>query len=111
MSGTSSNRIAERKGERGSVNNAKRLAGFGQGNQQPKGSADWGSADARWIAVCVVAASSRGIEISFGLAKDHGALSLKLYDFSSGERVQLWFNQGADLDAELEKVYNQLDVV
>lgn len=106
MSGTSSNAKKER---RGSVNNKSRLAGFGASVGAKQGTADWGSADPRWLAAVVVAASKQGVEVSFALSRDGGAHSLKLFDFASGERVQLWFNGDAVLDEELGKVFNQLD--
>lgn len=106
MSGTSSNRKAER---RGSVNNKSRLSGFGAQGAAKQGTADWGGADPRWLAAVVVASSKAGVEVAFALSRDGGAHSLKLYDFASGERVQLWFNGDANLDEELGKVFAQLD--
>lgn len=99
----------DKKGKRGSVNNKSRLAGFGEKVGEKRGTADWGSADPRWLAAVIVAASKAGVEVSFALSRDGGAHSLKLFDFGSGERVQLWFNGDAVLDEELGKVFNQLD--
>lgn len=95
-------------GRRGSTNNKSRLAGFSGGQEQKNGSADWGSCDARWLAAVVVVATRQGMEIAFSLSRDGGAHSLKLYDFASGERVQLWFNGDADLQAEVQAVYEKL---
>jgi len=106
MGATASNKQAEK---RGSVNNKNRLAAFGGGSGAPEGVADWGGADPRWVAAVVVAATKNGMEIAFALSRDGGAHSLKLYDFGSGERVQLWFNGAAELDAELSKVFAKLD--
>lgn len=106
MGATASN---VKKEKRGSVNNKNRLAAFGGGSGTQQGSADWGSADPRWLAAIIVAASRTGMEVAFSVSRDGGAYSLKLYDFGSDERVQLWFNGNAELDAELEKVFNKLD--
>lgn len=93
---------------RGSVNNAGRLAGL-QPSEKQQGSADWGTADPRWLAAVVAAATLRGMIISFKLSRDGGAHGLSLYD--NGERADLWFNGDADLDLELEKVYVYLESV
>lgn len=108
MSGTSSNRLAEKGKKRGSTNNTSRLAAFGEARTQQQGNADWGTADPRWIAAVVVAATLARMEVSFAVTKDGGAHGMKLYDFASGERVQLWFNGDADLDRELEQVWQKL---
>jgi len=108
--GAMQNNGAEKK-SRGAVNNKKRLEGFGTGTQKSAGKADWGAATPEWVAAVVRIASSQGIEVSFALTRDKGAHGLKLYDYSTGERVQLWFNGDADLDAELSKVYAQLEAV
>jgi len=107
MSGTSSNSL-DKKGKRGSTNNTSRLAAFGGAIEKQRGNADWGRADPRWIAAVVVAASAANMEAAFALTKDGGAHGLKLFDYGSGERVQLWFNGDADLDAELEQVWQKL---
>lgn len=108
MSGTSSNRLADKGKKRGSVNNASRLAAFGATTEKPQGNADWGSADPRWIAAVVVAATLARMEVSFAITKDGGAHGMKLYDYATGERVQLWFNGDANLDQELEQVWQKL---
>jgi len=106
MGATASNR---KNDKRGSVNNKNRLAAFSVGNSQVVGSCDWGSADPRWLAAVIVAAAKARMEVAFALSRDGGAYSLKLYDFESGERVQLWFNGDAVLDDELGKVFAKLD--
>jgi hypothetical protein len=105
MGATASN---ERKDRRGSVNNKSRLASFGAQGGQKHGNADWGAVDPRWLAAVIVAASSQGMEVAFALSRDGGAHSLKLYDFETGERVQLWFNGDANLEAELAQVFERL---
>lgn len=97
-----------KKKKRGSVNNARRLEGL-QGRGQTQGNADWGTANTQWVAAVVVAATLRGMIVSFSLSRDQGAHGLALYD--NGERVQLWFNGDADLDEELEKVFVYLETV
>lgn len=110
MSGSSSNKLAEKKSKgRGSVNNASRLAAFGGTAEERKGGADWGGCDPRWIAAVVVAASAGGMEVSFSLSKDGGAHGLSLYDYQTGERVRLWFNGDANLDLELSAVFEKLN--
>lgn len=96
------------KKRRGSVDNAKRLAGLA-GSKDTAGLADWGTATPAWVAAVVVAASLKGMIISFSLSRDGGAHGLALYD--QGERVQLWFNGDADLDIELEKVFAYLETL
>lgn len=109
MSGTSSNRIADKKAKgRGSVNNASRLAAFGSTEEKRVGGADWGGCDPRWLSAVIVAAASQGMEVAFSYSKDGGAHGLSLYDYGSGERVRLWFNGDAALDQELEQVYAKL---
>lgn len=95
----------EGKSKRGSVDNANRLAGL-QGRGGTNGKADWGRARPEWIASVITAATLRGLAISFSLSRDGGAHGLFLLD--GGDRAQLWFNQDADLDIELEKVYEYL---
>lgn len=109
MSGTSSNARADKKGKtRGSTNNQSRLAAFGSAQKEVVGNADWGGCDPRWLAAVVVAAAGTGMEVSFSYSKDGGAHGLSLYDYSTQERVRLWFNGDADLNAELEKVWHTL---
>jgi hypothetical protein len=109
MSGTSSNNLTAKKGKgRGSVNNSSRLAAFGSAEEKRVGGADWGRCDPRWIAAVVVAAASNGMEVAFSYSKDGGAHGLSLYDYSSGERVRLWFNGDAELDMEMQAVYEKL---
>lgn len=98
----------KKRGRRGSTNNASRLEGLQQG-RAAKGKADWGTASPEWIAAVVVAASLRGMIVSFSLSRDEGAHGLALYD--DGERTQLWFNGDADLDLELEKVFQFLETL
>lgn len=92
------------KGKRGSVNNGKRLAGLlGRTGGTGTGQADWGTADPRWIQAVIVAVSRIGGLASFGYSRDQGAYNLTI--LLDGERETLWFNQNADLDLELEQVF------
>lgn len=97
-----------KNGSRGSVNNSGRLSRFNQAKSSPQAQAEWSVSNPGWLAAVVMAATNQGMEISFSLSSDGGAHGLKLYDFKSGERATLWFNGDADLDAELEKVFLQL---
>lgn len=92
---------------RGSVNNNQRLAVFTQ--RVGGGSADWGGCDPGWLQAVVVAITRLGGAVTFGTSRDGGAYSLTL--LLDGERQTLWFNGGADLDAELEVVYQTLETV
>lgn len=107
--GNGDERDQRRSKKRGSVNNGARLAGLAGVAQQKVGRADWGTADPRWIAAVVVAASLKGMIVSFKLSRDGGAHGLDLYD--NGEKVSLWFNGDADLDLELEKVFTYLETL
>lgn len=98
----------KKKSRRGSVNNAKRLEGL-QSKGATRGSADWSGADPRWVAAVVALATRLGMICSFKLSRDGGAHGISLYD--DGENVALWFNQDADLDLELEKVYVYLETL
>jgi len=95
-----------KNGKRGSVNNAKRLAGL-QRSTTATGDADWSGASKDWLAAVVLLATRLGFIVSFSLSRDRGAHGLQLY--GDGERVQLWFNQEEDLDVELEKVFVYLE--
>jgi hypothetical protein len=94
------------KNSRGSVKNSSRLEGL-QSSRKVEGSADWGKADPRWLQAVTTAACLRGMIVSFSHSRDGGAHGLALYD--QGERIQLWFNGDADLDTELEKVFEYLE--
>lgn len=96
----------KKKKRRGSVDNAGRLSGLG-GAHGKKGDAEWASARAEAVLAVIDCATRLGMVISFSLSRDQGAYGLQLYE--SGEKVQLWFNQDADLEAELEKVYTYLE--
>jgi len=97
-----------KNGKRGSVNNASRLAGL-QREGDGKGSADWSAADEKWLGAVVVLATRLGFIVSFQLSRDGGAHGLQLY--GDGEKAQLWFNQDADLNFELEKVFAYLETL
>lgn len=99
---------SKRRGSRGSTNNTSRLGAFAK-SRRTGGGADWGTADPRWVAGCVVAATLKGVAITFMLSRDGGAHGLTLY--SNGERETLWFNGDASLDDELEKVFAVLETL
>lgn len=96
-----------KSGKRGSVRNAERLAIFKDGGATA--GADWGACDPRWLQAVIVMATSLGGAIMFGTSRDGGAYSLVLY--LDGEKASLWFNGGADLDAELEAVHARLETL
>lgn len=103
LSGTNGKDRGARKG-RGSTDNQGRLGAlFGA---KASGSADWGGADARWVQAVVVMVTKAGGAVTFGLSRDGGAHMLTL--LLDGERAVLWFNGDAELDVELEKVYQQV---
>lgn len=111
MGATASNaKTSKRAGgaARGSVNNASRLAGIQVKEADASGKATWESADPRWIAAVVIHCTLHGMEISFLISKSGAAHGIKLYEFETGERRTLWFNQDAELDNELEQVYYAL---
>jgi hypothetical protein len=97
-----------RSKKRGSVDNESRLkALFKPGTTA--GGAEWAKADPRWIAAVVQAITSRGGACTFGLSRDGGAHSLTL--MLNQERETLWFNGDADLDVELEQVWQTLETL
>jgi len=91
------------KGKRGSVDNAGRLKKLLTGSGQQTGKADWSAADPRWLAGVVHVVTRLGGAVSFGYSRDGGAYSVSI--MLDGDRETLWFNGGADIDAELEGVY------
>ena len=96
-----------RRSTRGSTDNSGRLAAFTDAREG--GTADWGSCDPSRLQAVVVAISRMGGAVTLGLSRDGGAYSLTL--LLESERTTLWFNGGADLDAELEKVRATLDAM
>ncbi len=93
------NRMSSGKKRRGSTNNTGRLEAFS--NASPKGAADWGDCDSARLQSVVVGITALGGAVTFGLSRDQGAHSLTL--MLDQERVSLWINGNADLDAELDK--------
>ena len=93
-----------RKGKRGSVNNERRLAAFGKGAGDAV--VEWASCDSRLLLAVVEGITSLGGAVTIGLSRDGGAYSLTL--LLDGDRETLWFNGGADLDAELNLVLGKL---
>jgi len=96
-----------KNGKRGTVDNNGRLKRLLTGTGQQTGKADWSAADARWIAGVVHVITRLGGAVSFGYSRDGGAYSVSI--MLDGERETLWFNGGADIDAELEGVFATFD--
>ncbi len=97
----------EKKSGRGSTDNKRRLDAFAK--VSPSSGADWGACDSKWIQSVVVAITELGGALTFGMSRDKGAHSLTL--MLDGSRETLWFNAGANLDAELHEVYEKLDAL
>lgn len=97
----------KKKGKRGSVNNANRLAAFSKGG--PASGADWGGCDPDWIQTVVVAITRLGGAVTFGTSRDQGAHSLTL--LLDNNRETLWFNGDADLTDCLKEVAATLDTL
>lgn len=91
------------KKERGSVNNEGRLRRLLEGGNKAQGKADWSRCDPRWLQAVIAQITSSGGAVSFGYSRDGGAHSLSI--FLDGDRETLWFNGNADLDTELEQVW------
>lgn len=106
MSGTSSNAKYGKKKPRarGSVRNTDRLQAFASGGKT--GDADWATCDAKRLQDVVVGITGLGGAVTFGLSRDLGAHSMTL--MLDGSRQTLWFNGGADLDAELATVLDTM---
>lgn len=85
---------------RGSVDNEGRLRNLFR--SQHGGQADWANASPQMVLALICLVTARGGALSFGTSRDGGAYSLTI--MMGGERETLWFNGGADLDAELENV-------
>lgn len=92
---------------RGSVRNGDRLSAFTGGKES--GSADWGACDPKWLQAVVVAITSLGGAITFGLSRDQGAHSLTL--MLDDSRQTMWYNGAANLDEELASVKATLDAL
>lgn len=96
-----------RRSARGSTDNRSRLAAFS--STRDGGKADWGGCDSGWIQAVVVGITRLGGAVTIGTSRDGGAYSLTL--LLDGERQTLWFNGGADLDAELRTVFETLEAM
>ncbi len=92
-------------GKRGSVRNDKRLESFRSG--AGVGSGDWGQAECGPVLALIVAITSLGGAVTFGLSRDGGAHMLTL--LLGGDRETLWFNGDADLVVELGQVLVTLE--
>jgi len=91
---------AAKSRSRGSVRNKDRLAAFV--TEAEKGSGDWGTASPHLLQAVIVAITSRGGAVLFGLGRDNGAHNLTM--MLDGKKKTLWFNGDASLDEELERV-------
>ena len=100
-------RIEKKRSKRGSTDNASRLAAFGGSSDRPAARADWGECSPEMLAAVVIRLTQLGGALTFGLSRDGGAYMLTL--MLDGDRRTLWFNGDADLDAELNKVWQTLD--
>lgn len=96
-------KIAAKDKKRGSVNNDGRLKRLLTGAGKETGKADWSSVDVRWIGAVVIAITRNGGAVSFGYSRDGGAYSVSI--FLDGDRETLWFNGNADVEAELQQVF------
>lgn len=105
--GTNDNAPKKAGGKRGTANNANRLNGLLGRTAASTGMADWTRADPRWVVAVVGVVNKLGGAVSFGLSRDGGAHSLTI--LLDGDRETLWFNGGADLDLELEKVFEMFN--
>ena len=92
---------------RGTTRNPDRLQAFASGNGG--GSADWGGCYPERLQAVVVGITAMGGAVTFGLSRDLGAHSLTL--LLDGGRQTLWFNGGADLNAELTAVVATLETM
>jgi len=96
-----------KKRTRGSVRNTDRLAAFAASS--PASGADWGGCDPARLQAVVVAITSMGGAVTFGLSRDLGAHSLTL--MLDGTRKTLWLNGDADLDERLDEAIATLDAM
>lgn len=97
----------KKKTKRGSVNNDRRLAAFG--NRGSGAGADWGGCDGRKIQGVITKITELGGAVTFGLSRDKGAHSLTL--LLDADRETLWFNGNAELDEALDGVMATLDAM
>lgn len=94
-----------KKGKRGSVKNAGRLAAFAEGVKNGEGS--WNTCHSETMLGVVVAITKLGGAVTFGLSRNGGSHSVTL--LLDDNRKTLWFNGDADLTAELAGVQDTLD--
>ncbi len=95
------------KGSRGTTKNSSRLDAFAGG--RANGSADWGGCDSERLQAVVVAITTLGGAVTFGLSRDQGAHSLTL--LLDNSRETMWYNGDAVLDEELDEVKAMLEVL
>lgn len=106
MGATASNAKPVRNSKRGSVDNASRLAALGKTEKSTAG-ADWGTADARWLAACIAGISAVDGAIMFGYSRDGGAYRVIVY--LDGDSAKLWWNGDCDVNIELEALWTYID--
>ena len=91
--------------KRGTVRNDDRLAAFSR--EVGGGGASWGELDPGRLQAVIVAITTMGGAVTFGLSRDMGAHSLTL--LLDGNRKSFWYNGDADLDDELHLIVTTLD--
>lgn len=96
--------IGKRGNPRGSVRNTDRLEAFAR--KSTTGGADWGGCTPERLSAVVVAITSLGGAVTFGLARDMGAHSMTF--MLDGARKTMWYNGGADLDEALDEAIQVL---
>ncbi len=108
MDGKRSNSVGVRKSNkaRNSPRKNGRLAAFTPGGGE--GEADWSSCDSDWLRTVVLAITSMGGAITFGLSRDMGAYSVTL--MLDGDRKTLWFGSGSDMTDEMKTIAGQLEL-
>lgn len=89
---------------RGSTNNARRLELFA--HDRSERTQDWGDCTPARLQDVVVGITRLGGAVTFGNSRDGGAFFVTL--LLDSDRTTLWFNGGADLDAELDSVIAKL---
>lgn len=98
---------AGKKEKRGSVNNKGRLESFKRADSSS--GADWGGCNSEKLQGVIQAVTELGGAVTFGMSRDQGAHSLTL--MLDDERAALWFNGNANLNDELDNVFERLSAM
>lgn len=85
-----------------------RLAGLQRADRH-YGNVDWGAAMPEMLAAVVMAVTRKGGAVSFGRTRDLGALLLTV--FLDDSREKFYYNDEAEVDAELEKIVHYFDAL